>query len=48
MGNGTEGLSSRHKPGANSTEAAADKRAGCAFGNIKTECAGIEMQAYER
>lgn len=31
MGIGAEGQTSRQKHGANSTEAAADKRAGCAF-----------------
>jgi len=48
MGTGAEGRTSRQKPGANSVEAAADKRAGCAFDNIRIESTGIEMQAYER
>lgn len=43
MGTGAEGQTSRQKPGANSTEAAADKRAGCAFDKVRIECTGIEM-----
>lgn len=35
MGTGAEGQTSRQKHGANSIEAAADKRAGCAFENVR-------------
>lgn len=41
MGTGAEGQTSGQKHGANSTEAAADKRAGCAFENARIECTGI-------